>query len=493
MKDNIRLNQKNLGLLPKHIPRPTYDRSKVKTGIVHIGVGGFHRAHEAFYTDQLLAHHHSFDWGICGIALLERDRKIYETLRSQDGLYTLMVTQADGSLSARIIGSIVAYLFAPGNPQQVIRKIADPSVRMLTLTITEGGYNFDPSSGAFQLDTPDIQWDLNHPKCPRTVFGYVAAALQLRRKQNLPLTIQSCDNIQQNGEVAKNMFLSFMKEVDIGLADWVENNIAFPNSMVDRITPATSAADKENLLKQYGIVDEWPVITESFYQWVIEDRFTGGRPAWDLAGAQFVPDVHPYEKLKIRLVNGGHSLLGLTGYLAGYEYIDEAAQDPSLNRLLKQYMDMEVTPILDEIPGVDLNNYKHTVAERFANPFIKDNVRRIMLESSAKIPKFILPTIEEQLMAGGPLRRCVTVVAAWYCYLELIVTRGDVEQIEDAMSAILVEKIKESMVRSPLIFLEIERIFGKLAQSDHFRDVFLQIVGRIRKEGILSTIELELE
>lgn len=485
---NITLNQEHLPLLPPAVAKPAYDRTRVKAGIAHIGVGGFHRAHEAFYTDRLLECSDRLDWGILGIALLPRDRRIFDTLSRQDGLYTLMVTQADGELSARVIGSIVECLYAPENPARVIARIADPSIRILTMTITEGGYNFD-ASGAFQLGDPDIQWDLQHPEAPRTVFGYVRAALQLRRVAQLPMTIQSCDNIQQNGDVAKRMFLAFIREADPGLAGWVEAHVTFPNSMVDRITPVTSPSDGERLLNQFHYVDRWPVVSESFHQWIIEDEFASGRPGWDLVGAQFVSDVHPYEKMKIRLVNGGHSLLGLTGYLAGYQYIDEAARDPLLSTLFTRYMDTEVTPILDEIPGIDLTDYKHTVLTRFGSPYIKDKVTRIIGESAAKIPKFILPTIREQMAGAGAFRASTLVVAAWYCYLVQIVTLRATEELQDAMKAVLVETIEASLAGGPLVFLRIENIFGDLAGSPQFTQTFLELVESIRRDGIKRTLE----
>src|SRR5690606_24730043 len=277
----IKLNSQNLSRLSPEIVVPSYDRSKIKTGIAHVGIGGFHRAHQALYTDELLQKGNASEWGICGIALLDRDKKIYEALTSQDGLYTLIETGNDGAASVRVIGSIIECLFAPGNPDAVIEKFASPDTKIISLTITEGGYNFD-SEGNFKFDTPEIQWDLNNPALPKTIFGYLTAALKLRRDRKQPgLTILSCDNIQHNGDIARRMLLEYISRAEPALRDWVIEHITFPNTMVDRITPVTTAHDIENLKKNYQIDDAWPVVCEPFRQWIIEDKFSTGRPAWD--------------------------------------------------------------------------------------------------------------------------------------------------------------------------------------------------------------------
>ena len=407
-------------LLPKEVAMPAYDRSKIKTGIAHIGVGGFHRAHEAFYTDQVLHHPDAKNWGICGIALLDSDRKIFNVLEEQNGLYTLMITEPDGNLTARVIGSIIEYLFAPENPDcQLLKKWLILISESLSLTITEGGYNFNAATGEFRINEPSIQWDLNNPENPKTVFGYITQALKRRRDRGIAgLTIQSCDNIQKNGDLLKRMLLAYVKEAEPGLTDWIEKKVTFPNSMVDRITPVTIPSDIENLKSVYGIEDAWPVVCEPFIQWIIEDNYSNGRPAWESVGVQFVQDVSPFEKMKIRLLNAGHSLLGFLGALHGYTYIHEVVHDQLFAKFLRKFMDMEVTPVLDEVPGIDLDDYKDKLFERFGNSQIKDKVARICLQSSAKIPKFLLPTIREQLTAGGPVDCSALVIAAWCRYAE---------------------------------------------------------------------------
>lgn len=489
MSETIKLNAKNLNLLPKEVDIPGYNRSRIKAGIVHIGIGGFHRAHEAFYTDQVLEDPGAKDWGICGVSLLETDRKIFNALSDQDGLYTLLMTRPDGTRTARVIGSLTEYLFAPENPEAVIERMASPDIRIITLTITEGGYNFSASTGEFLIDEPLIQHDLNNPGSPKTVFGYLTRALTRRRDmRSAGLTIQSCDNIQKNGDLLRKMLLSYVKEAEPGLEDWIEKHITFPNSMVDRITPVTTESDIENLKNVYGIEDAVPVVCESFIQWIIEDNFSKGRPEWESAGARFVDDVSAFEKMKIRLLNAGHSLLGFTGALYGYTYIHEAAHDPLFAKFLRHFMDKEVTPVLDDVPGINLNAYKDTLFERFGNSFIKDNVARICLQSSAKIPKFLLPTVREQLKAGGPLECSALIVAAWCRYAEGFDEAGNKYPLEDDMKDLIRERALDSH-NDPLSFLRLEPVFGDLIKSDRFAETYIKALQCIYQKGVIDCIK----
>jgi mannitol 2-dehydrogenase len=490
MKNIIALNAKNISLLPIEVKKPAYDRSKIKTGIAHIGVGGFHRSHEAYYTDQVLHFLNADNWGICGISLLDSDRTIYDALVQQDGLYTLMITEPDGKLSARVIGSITEMLFAPDNPDAVIEKLADPDIRIISLTITEGGYNFNAATGEFQINDPSIRWDLSNPDNPKTVFGYITQAMKRRRDKGIPgLTIQSCDNIQKNGDVLKKMLLAYVNEAEPELLDWIGKMITFPNSMVDRITPVTTRADIETLKSIYGIDDKWPVVCEPFIQWVIEDNFSNGKPDWESAGVRFVSDVGPYEKMKIRLLNAGHSLLGFTGTLYGCKTIDETVNIPLFRTFLREFMDCEVTPLLGEIEGINLEDYKDSLIQRFGNPNIKDQLTRICLESSSKIPKFLIPTIREQLELDGPIKHGALIIAAWCRYLELAGTEGHTYEIQDQMAPMLVANAFASKSGDPLAFLKIETIFNDLVYSKRFVDSYLSIINRIRKSGIAETIE----
>jgi mannitol 2-dehydrogenase len=489
MHEIRKLNAENLHLLPGEVAIPAYDRSKIKSGIVHIGIGGFHRSHEAFYTDQMLQHFGATEWGICGIALLDADIKIFNALADQDGLYTLMITKPDGALTARVIGSVTEYLFAPENPDAVIQKMASPDIKIITLTITEGGYNFSAATGEFQIDEPLIQWDLNNPENPKTVFGYITQALKRRRERGIPgLTIQSCDNIQKNGDLLKRMLLAYVYEAEPGLTDWIEKNVTFPNSMVDRITPVTTPADIENLKSVYGIEDAWPVVCEPFIQWIIEDNYSNGRPVWESVGVQFVPDVSPFEKMKIRLLNAGHSLLGFTGALHGYTFIHDVIHDQLFAKFLRDFMDKEVTPVLDEVPGIDLDTYKESLLERFGNSRIKDRVARICLQSSAKIPKFLLPTVREQLKAGGPVECSALVIAAWCRYCEGFDEAGNKYPIEDEMKDILQEKALDSH-NDPLSFLRIETIFGDLINSKRFTEAYMNALECLYHKGVIACLK----
>lgn len=412
-----KLNNQNLQLLPKEVVVPKYDRSSIETGIVHVGIGGFHRAHQALYTDDLLHSTSNKEWGICGVALLDFDKKIYQTLKEQDGLYTLIVKELDGTLTKRVIGSIVDVMFAPENPKAVIDKMASPEVKIVTLTITEGGYNYNEATGKFNFENPTIQHDIQNPTTPKTIFGYLTQALKKRHQKGLKgFSIQSCDNIQGNGHIAQKMLLSYIKEAEPELLAWVQENVTFPNSMVDRITPATVEQDIESLMQSSGIIDSWPVVCEPFKQWVIEDDFVQGRPAWESVGAQFVNDVVPYEKMKLSLLNAGHSIVGILGALMGYDTIDQAVEDPVIGVFLRTYMDNEVTPVLSGLDGVDLESYKDSLLQRFGNKHIRDQVERICSQSSAKIPIFVLPTIKAQLENDGSYEYGAFLIAAWAIY-----------------------------------------------------------------------------
>ena len=483
MENIIKLNQNNLAEIANRVTCPTYNRNTIKTGIVHVGIGGFHRAHEAFYTDELLQKG-TKNWGICGVALLDFDTKIYNTLKEQDGLYTLIVKELDGTLTKKVIGSIVECLFAPENPSKVIEKMASVDVKIITLTITEGGYNYNEATKAFDFNNPLIQHDLGSPHAPKTIFGYLTEALKLRKERGLQgITIQSCDNIQGNGHMAKKMLLSYVEKAAPDLVAWIEKNVSFPNSMVDRITPATAPIDISNLVATSGIDDAWPVVCEPFKQWVVEDDFSAGRPAWETVGAQFVDDVVPFELMKLGLLNAGHSVLGILGDLMGYATIDESVHNHEINTFLSNYMNIEVTPTLSGLEGVNLNDYKKSLLQRFGNIYIKDQIDRICSESSAKFPIFILPTVNAQLERNGSVEFAAFVIAAWAIYSLGKNENGQPLIIKDAMKAILNEKAIAA-TKNPVLFLEIETIFGNLKNSETFVSAYTKAYENIVKNGV---------
>ncbi len=484
----MKLKQENLKSLSAQMGTPAYDRNQVKVGIVHVGVGGFHRSHEAYYTDKLLATG-SLDWGICGIGLREADRKMRDTLKEQDYLYSLLVKHPDGKVENHVMGSLVDFMLSVDDPRAVIDRMANPETKIVSLTITEGGYNFHPVTGAFRFDNPDVQHDLANPDKPRLIFGYLTAALQKRRAAGLaPFTVQSCDNVPHNGDMTKRMLLAFARRQDAELAEWIEAEVRFPNAMVDRITPVTTPADIELLEAKFGVIDGWPVTCEPFCQWVIEDQFSDGRPAWENVGAQFVPDVTPYEKMKISLLNAGHSVLGLLGSIQGHETIDGAVRDPLFAAYLRNFMDLEATPVLDEVEGIDLDAYKDSLIERFSNPSIKDSLARICLESSAKLPKFLLPTLRENLASGGHIAYATLVIAAWCYYSDKGVNRHGVAlDIVDDMKAEL-HQAAGGTSEDVLSFLRIESIFGELIEERSFTSLYEEMITDLYKNPDISVL-----
>ncbi|MDT8893805.1 mannitol dehydrogenase family protein [Halomonas sp. I1] len=484
-----RLNNANLDRLSSDVAIPGYDRDAVTPGIMHIGVGGFHRAHQAMYLDALMQEGEALDWGIVGIGVMPGDRHMQQALAAQDHLYTLVVKHPDGSLEPRVIGSMIDYRFAPDDPGAVIEAMADPVIRIVSLTVTEGGYNVHPASGDFDLDDPDVRHDLAEPGAPRTSFGLVVEALARRRQRGVaPFTVMSCDNIQGNGDVARRMFGAFAMARDPSLGAWVEAEVRFPNSMVDRITPVTTPGDIEELETRFGIEDAWPVVCEPFTQWVLEDCFVSGRPNVDRVGVQLVEDVEPYELMKLRLLNASHQALCYFGYLAGYRYAHEVCRDPLFVDFLLDYMVNEATPTLSPLPGVDLEAYRHTLIERFANPEIKDTLARLCAESSDRIPKWLLPVVRDQLANGGDVYRAAAVVASWARYAEGMDEAGEpievVDRLKDEVMAVAAENHQR-----PTAFIENRELFGDLADQPRFRDAYRETLESLHERGARVTLE----
>ena len=471
------------------VARPTYDRSKVRGGIVHFGVGGFHRAHQAMYVDALMNDGTALDWGITGVGLLPGDRRMHEVMQAQDCLFTLVVKDADGTMHPRVIGSIVDYLFAPDDAETVLQRLAAPSTRIVSLTITEGGYHVNQATGEFDADDPSIQHDLQPGAVPSTAFGYVTEALARRRADDVePFTVMSCDNIQGNGEVAHKMIGAFARLKDPDLAGWIEEHVTFPNSMVDRITPVTTDHDRSLLAERFAIDDGWPVVCEPFTQWVLEDRFPSGRPPFERVGVQLVPDVGPYELMKLRLLNASHQAMCYLGYLSGYRYAHEVCSDPLFTGFLLGYMDDEATPTLDPVPGVDLTAYKHQLIERFANPEIRDTLARLCAESSDRIPKWLLPVVRHQLSVGGPVRRSALVVAAWARYAEAVDESGNAIDVVDRRKEALLERAG-AQAEDELAFLRDPDLFGDLVDDERFTTEYAAALRSLHEHGARATLE----
>jgi mannitol 2-dehydrogenase len=433
------------------------------------------------------------DWGICGIGLREADSKLHDIFKEQDHLYTLMVKHPDGKIAPEVIGSIVDFEMGTTNPEPVIARMANADTRIVSLTITEGGYNFNPTTGEFDFSNLDIQHELQNPNDPKTAYGFLTAALKRRRDNGLPaFTIVSCDNIEHNGDVARKMLLTFAEAQDVGLAKWIAQEVCFPNSMVDRITPVTTNADIETLVQNYGLQDAWPVTCEPFIQWVVEDKFSNGRPEFEKVGVQFVADVRPYEKMKLRLLNAGHSVLGLLGAIHGHPTINACMEDETFVTYLRAFMDTEATPILGAIEGINLADYKDILLQRFANPNIKDSVGRICSESSAKLPKFLIATIHENLETGGSIEFATLVIAAWCYYSDKGMDRqGHPIEIIDAMSAELHQAAKQTKT-DPLAFIKQESLFGNLIENGRFTKLYVEAVQKIYTDANIKKYMLEI-
>jgi len=490
----VQLNNATLDGIGSTVPIPTYKRSKVTTGIVHFGVGGFHRAHQAMYLDRLMNEGKALDWGICGVGVLPFDAKMQKVMNEQDCLYTLVLKDPDGSWEPRVIGSIVQYLFAPDDPEAVLEKMADPSTRIVSMTVTEGGYNFSSITGKFDDTNPAVVADLVEGAVPATTFGLITEALARRRARGLaPFTIMSCDNIQGNGHVAKEVFTAYaaLREAswgEAGLADWMRSEVSFPNSMVDRITPGTTDEDRTAVADRYGIKDGWPVVCEPFTQWVLEDSFTMGRPPFEDVGVQVVAEVEPYELMKLRLLNASHQALCYFGYLAGYRLVHEVAQDQLFARFLLAYMDLEATPTLEPVPGIDLEKYKHQLIERFSNAGVRDTVARLCAESSDRIPKWLLPVVRKELATGGPVALSAAVVASWARYAEGVDEKGDPIQVVDPLA----ERLKAAAAAQhdqPLAFIEDRELFGDLIDEPVFVSAYLEALNSLHDVGSRATLE----
>jgi mannitol 2-dehydrogenase len=445
----------------------TYDRRTITSGIVHIGVGNFHRAHQAFYVDRLLRMGEATTWGISGVGILPADAQVRDALRSQDLEYTLIERHPNGSARASRIGAIVEYLYAPDELDRVVERLAAPTTLIVSLTVTEGGYNISDATGEFDGTTPSIVADARPGARPSTVFGIVTAGLRRRRDRGVPpFVILSCDNVEGNGKVAQNSFVAFATMVDPELGLWVRGNVAFPSAMVDRITPVTTDTERRWVRERFGIDDAWPVVTEAFVQWVVEDHFPLGRPPFELAGVQMVDDVRPYELMKLRLLNASHQVMAYYGLLKGHVYVHDAATDPQLVELMTRYMDEEATPTLEPVPGVDLVAYKRELLERFANPYIGDTLARLATDGSDRIPKFVVPVARERRAAGQNAPLSAAIIASWARYAELVASGADLP-FRDRQH----ERIRLAVVRQrtdPVGFLRDPDWFGDLADDAAF-------------------------
>jgi len=481
------LELETLATLDPSVAVPGYDRGQIRSAIVHFGVGGFHRAHEAMYLDRIL-NAGSTEWGICGVGIMPFDLAMRDALAAQDDLYTLVTTSPEGTTDARVVGSIVEYLYAPDDPAAVLAKLVDPATRVVSLTITEGGYGVDDATGEFRPQDAATLADLDGTAVPRSVLGYLTAALRLRRDAGTtPFTVMSCDNIQGNGHVARTAVLGFADCVDPELGTWIAENVSFPNSMVDRITPVTTDQTRAELLERFGIEDRWPVHSESFEQWVLEDDFPLGRPPLEEVGVQLVDDVEPYELMKLRLLNASHQAMSYLGILSGATYVHEVCTDPLFTVFLRGYMHREAIPTLRPVPGIDLDAYCEQLIARFGSEAIRDTLARQVVDGSDRIPKFLLPVIREQLAAGRGIDRAVLVLAAWSVFLEGRTESGEstpaVDRRLDELRAAVAAEASD-----PGAFLNYAPVFGDLGSDPALREAFTRARGSLAENGARATI-----
>ncbi|QHF50711.1 mannitol dehydrogenase family protein [Pseudomonas sp. S49] len=490
----MKLNQQNLHRLAAEVQLPAYNLSDTRQGIAHIGVGGFHRAHQAYYTDALMNTGEALDWAICGVGLRTEDRRARDDLKEQDYLFTLFELGDSDDTEVRVIGAIRDMLLAEDGAQALIDKLADPQIRIVSLTITEGGYCIDDSNGEFMAHLPQIQHDLAHPDDPKTVFGFLCAALEKRRAAGIPaFTVMSCDNLPHNGAVTRKALLAFATLRNSNLCSWIDANVSFPNAMVDRITPMTSTAHRLQLADKHGVDDAWPVVCEPFVQWVLEDKFGNGRPAWEKVGVQFTNDVSPYEEMKIKLLNGSHLALTYLGFLKGYRFVHETMNDPLFVRYMRAYMDLDVTPQLAPVPGIDLTDYKNTLVARFSNQAIADQLERVCSDGSSKFPKFTIPTINRLIADGQETKRAALVVAAWALYLKGVDENGDSYSIPDPRATFCQALVADDALITQRL-LAVEEIFGTaIPRSAAFVAAFEWCCNSLREEGVTRTLQRILD
>ncbi len=467
-----------------------YKSENIISGILHFGVGNFHRAHQAFYTHELLNLNTHNGWGICGVSLLKSDEKIIEGLRSQNLKYSLTVCSRNGSTEVHTIGALNELLVGYETPLAVIAKIASTSIKIISLTITEGGYNIDKESGEFILSDENVKHDIEHPSSPKTVFGFIAEGLRARmRLGNGGLTILSCDNLQHNGNTARKAFITFITAQDKALADWVSTNISFPNSMVDRITPATTPHDIARLNQNSGLNDLVPVYCEDFIQWVVEDDFMAGRPAWEQVGVQFTDDVSDYENMKLSLLNASHTLLSYPSFLKGYRAVDVAMQDEAIRCFVQNFMDLDVTPHVHTPPETDLHAYKQILLDRFSNPAVSDQISRLCFDGISKFPVYIMPNLAKMLHEDQDLTRVAFLFAVYRHYLKYQMDdKGQAFEVAEPWLMEADKKLIESDTVTDFLGLSPFKSID-LKASESFVNLYSTLATAIKQEGINTVLQ----
>lgn len=494
-----RLNTESLPRLPADVEKPAYDRSRLTPGIVHLGLGAFHRAHQAVVTDLAMQASGDLSWGILGVSL--RSPATRDALTPQHGLYAVALRDVgpDGQPreQLRVAGSVLRVMVAEEDPNAVLERIAYPQTRIVSLTVTEKGYCREPATGYLRWDHPDIEHDLGNPQRPRSAIGMLVYGLALRRERGLPpVTLMSCDNFRGNGDILRNLVLAFALRVDVALTQWIDANCTFPNSMVDRIVPRTEDHDRERIARRLGMEDAWPVVGEPYLNWVIEDKFAAGRPAWESpGGATFVRSAAPYERLKLRMADGPHSALAYLGVSMGKATVAEALEVPALRRFVEDMMRLEIAPTLKGIPGAGLEEYRLRFLARAANPALRLRAQQVAMDGSQKLPQRLLDTIRDRMRGGDDVGRLCLAVAAWLHYLRGEDELGGRYPIQDPMAAALARLTARAEVaaraaapsqaaqRRAMVLAGFKPVFGELGEAAEFVSHLAAHLEALRRHG----------
>jgi mannitol 2-dehydrogenase len=480
------LSLKNLPAIAARAAVPAYDRRDLSSGIVHFGVGNFHRSHQAVYLDTLFNRGLGRDWALTGAGVMPGDTAMMKALAPQDWL-TTVVEQEAGHSAARVTGAMCGFI-PPGDTASLLMRLADPAIRIVSLTVTEGGYFIDPATQRFNPDHPAMKEDAANPSSPKTTFGLILAGLARRRAAGIaPFTVMSCDNIPHNGAVARNAVAGLAEASDKALAAWVRGNVAFPNGMVDRITPATTDRERGMLASDFGIADNWPVFCEDFSQWVLEDQFTAGRPPLEEAGIEFVSDVTPFEHMKIRILNGGHAAIAYPAGLLDVHFVHEAMEHPLVSAFLTKLETEEIIPTVPPVPKTDTGDYFRLIRRRFGNPKIADTIRRLCFDGSNRQPKFILPPARERVIAGLPVRGLALESALWCRYCAGTTDSGRVIEPNDPAWDRLADAARAARA-DPASWLGMADIYGDLAEAGAFAAAFGLALQSLWTRGTEATL-----
>ena len=482
----IPLSDATLKDLPGTIARPTYERAALTPGIIHIGLGNFHRAHQAWYLHRLMQRGLDHDWAIIGAGVRPNDAVQRSKLLEQDCLSTLIELAPSGT-SAEVIGAMIDFVPVEEENHALIRRMRDPAIRIVALTVTESGYYIDPTTRDFDAAHPDIRHDAAHPDRPRTAFGAMVAALRHRREQGIaPFTGLCCDNLASNGAVLRKSVVSLAGASDPGLAEWIDTHCTFPNSMVDCITPATGPKELAQA-REHGIDDSTPVTHENFRQWVLEDDFCSGRPDWGRVGVTFSDRVHDYQTMKIRILNAGHQVIANAGEILSLGTIAECMAQPLINALFRRVQHEEILPHVEPPPDFGREDYLDLVGRRLSNPAVRDTPRRVACEGSARHPGFVLPILRDGLRTGAPIEGLALVEALWARMCEGTREDGSVIEPNDPLWDTLLVAAKAARDR-PRAWLEQRRFYGDLAEAPRFASAFERWLSRIWSEGCEASL-----